>query len=391
MQKRRSVASAAHRRPTFGSRVRCCRDLQWTESMRQRWPARRRRPSRRRCGPPAQPVSRNTPLLEPARAEHDHFDDAGVDDRGSPGMPRSVGRELEGCPRISRRTVRRSLASASNRLCWAPGCSGSRRTISRVPSGQADRSTRSVTSATAAPGRSSPSWRSAGCHLSSSKATRLMAAWMLALERATHGEADVAGPGVPDEIGAAGRVDTHLHGSTDQRWIVVTAMAGGDLGGELGDRRVEQGDVVGDVVGPRVARPQRHREGLAGGVGEAVDRVELVATLVGGRRLLFVLGVDFVQRGVDVQHDRRGPRRRRRPAPDIGAHLGHRLPQLRQRPGADGSQRPVQRRVGRHGAEQRRLGAQVLDVGARLATAGERRHGLDQDLAPGRGAGAARR
>lgn len=45
-----------------------------------------------------------------------------------------------------------------------PGCNGSRRTISRVPVGQPDRSTRSVSSATAAPGRSSPSWRIAGCH-----------------------------------------------------------------------------------------------------------------------------------------------------------------------------------------------------------------------------------
>ena len=70
-------------------------------------------------------------------------------------------------------------------VCWAPGCNGSRRTISRVPAGQSDRSTRSVSSATAAPGRSSPSWRSAGCQASSSTAMRLIAAWMLALERAT--------------------------------------------------------------------------------------------------------------------------------------------------------------------------------------------------------------
>jgi len=48
-----------------------------------------------------------------------------------------------------------------------------------------------------------------------------------------------------------------------------------------------------------------------GGIGEAVPRMELVAALVVGGRLLLVLGVDLMQRRVDVQDHRRGARRRR--------------------------------------------------------------------------------
>jgi hypothetical protein len=67
-------------------------------------------------------------------------------------------------------------SSDGNRLVCAPGCSGSRRTMKRVPSGQPVRSMRSLSSATVAPGRSSPAWVSAGNHRSSSSAARLIAA-----------------------------------------------------------------------------------------------------------------------------------------------------------------------------------------------------------------------
>ncbi len=51
-----------------------------------------------------------------------------------------------------------------------------------------------------------------------------------------HCEANVAGPRLPHEVGAPGRVRAHLHGPAHQRWVVTVAVAGSDLFGQLADR-----------------------------------------------------------------------------------------------------------------------------------------------------------
>src|SRR5437016_5444448 len=56
--------------------------------------------------------------------------------------------------------------SGSKRVKWAPGCGSSRRQMARVPSGQAERSSRSVSSATPAPPRRAQSWSMASTHAS---------------------------------------------------------------------------------------------------------------------------------------------------------------------------------------------------------------------------------
>jgi hypothetical protein len=84
-----------------------------------------------------------------------------------------------------------------------------------------------------------------------------------------HGEADVALPAVPDEVGAASRIDPHLDPSAHQRRVVAGPVADGDLLRQLTDRRVEDGDVIGDVVRPGVAGPQPDRQRLTRGISEA--------------------------------------------------------------------------------------------------------------------------
>jgi hypothetical protein len=195
-------------------------------------------------------------------------------------------------------------------------------------------------------------------------------------------EADVAGPAVPHEAGAARRVGADLDRPAHQGRVVVWAVPHRDLFGQPGDRRVEDGDVIGDVVGPRVAGPQQHPESLASGIREAVERMEPVTALVVGRRCLLVLRVHLMQRRVDVEHHHLGSRRGRAAPPDLGTGLRHRLPQARQRGRADLTERPTQRRVRRHEPEQAALGAQHLDIRACLTTPGKHQHRLGQHLAP---------
>ena len=196
------------------------------------------------------------------------------------------------------------------------------------------------------------------------------------------GEADVAIAAVPHEVGAPGRVATHLQRAAHQARVVTVTMADGDLGGQLGDRLIQHGDVIGDRVRPGVARPQQHPERLAGGIGEAVDRMEPEPALVVRGRPVLVLRVHLMQRRVDVHHHRRRARRRRAAPPHRGAHLADRFPQPGQRRRVDVSERAIQRRVRRHRPEQIGLRTQMLDVGARLAAAGEHQHRLHQHLAP---------
>jgi hypothetical protein len=196
-----------------------------------------------------------------------------------------------------------------------------------------------------------------------------------------HSEADVAGTGLPHEAGAPRRVSTDLDPTGHEGRVVTGSVADGDLFGELADGLVQHGDVIGDRVGPGVAGPQQHAERLAGRVGEAVDRVEPVAALVVRRGIFLVLGVDLVQRRVDVEHHHGGAGRDRGTAPDLGADLGHRLPQTLECRMADLAEGAVQRRVRWHRSEQGALGAEVLDVRTGFAATGQHQHRLGQDLA----------
>jgi hypothetical protein len=54
-----------------------------------------------------------------------------------------------------------------------------------------------------------------------------------------HGEAHVAGPGVPHEASAAGGVGAHLDRPAHQAGVFTGAVAGGDLGRQSGDGGVE--------------------------------------------------------------------------------------------------------------------------------------------------------
>jgi len=195
------------------------------------------------------------------------------------------------------------------------------------------------------------------------------------------GEANVAIATAPYEVGASRRVATHLQSATHQARVVTVTMTLGHLGGQLGDRLIQHGDVIADRVGPGVARPQQHPERLAGGVGEAVDRMEPEPALVVRGRLLLVLRVHLMQRRVDVQHHLRRPRRRRAAPPHPSTHPGGRIPQPGQRRRINISERAIQRRVRRHRPEQVGLRTKMLDVRTRLATASEHQHRLHQHLA----------
>ena len=159
---------------------------------------------------------------------------------------------------------------------WAPGCNGSRRTINRVPSGQSDRSTRSVSSATAAPSRSSPSWRQR-------RRQRLVVVERDPADGGVNGlvgaghhrEADVASRNrPPHEVGAARRVDPHLTGRRTSDGIVAGVVADGDLCGQLGDRRRRGRRRDRRCCWPRRCPAATARASVfAGGIGEAVDRM----------------------------------------------------------------------------------------------------------------------
>jgi hypothetical protein len=154
-----------------------------------------------------------------------------------------------------------------------------------------------------------------------------------------------------------------------------------DLAWQLGDGLVEDDEVVGDVVRAGVARPQRRGQQLAGRVREQEQRVEAVAALVGRAGAGLLLGVDLDEGGVDVEHDRRTPGRRCAAVPDLGPHVRDRALDLVPRRRRDLVEGAPQRRVRGNEPKEALLGAQVLDVAARLAPAGEHRHRMNEHLA----------
>jgi len=146
-----------------------------------------------------------------------------------------------------------------------------------------------------------------------------------------------------------------------------------DRGGQLFNRAVEHGHVIGDGVGAGVARAQSRGQRLAGSLSEAEHWIEAEPAPEVRGGALFVLGVDLHDGRVDVEGDGLLLGVESQPVPHRGAHLGGRLRQLAQGFGVEFMEGPVNRRVTGDRAEQIALQAQVLNVRAALAPAGEHR------------------
>ena len=134
------------------------------------------------------------------------------------------------------------------------------------------------------------------------------------------------------------------------------------------------------VVRGRVARPQLDPQRLPV-TGRAQHRTKPAAALVMRRRAGLVLRVDLHQRGIDVEHQRplpiRGPTR-----PRAGAYRRCGVPHPVEPGVFDARQRAIRGRVRRDLPEQLRLGAQMLDIAARVPAAGEHQRHLGQHRAP---------
>src|SRR5271165_6384923 len=142
--------------------------------------------------------------------------------------------------------------------------------ISRVRSGQAERSTSSVTSATAAPSRGVPSWWTAGSQRSSIPNVSKMAPCTWAFDRATkkkptlrsrQAEANVVEHPAESVRTTTGRVT--VSASSPARWPQATSLGRGDDG-----RRRP----VGRRRRPRTHRGLRHLLPRPGGHGPGVAR-----------------------------------------------------------------------------------------------------------------------
>ena len=146
---------------------------------------------------------------------------------------------------------------------------------------------------------------------------------------------------------------------------------------------VEDADVVGDGVGPGVARAEHPRERLAGRVGETEQRVEPEPALVGRGGSILALGVDLDKGGVDVEEDRARCRSWPTSACQTSARTWARASAMPERVvGVDLVEGAQHRRVRGDEPEQVLASAQVLDVRAALAAAGQHQGHLDEDLAP---------
>ena len=148
-----------------------------------------------------------------------------------------------------------------------------------------------------------------------------------------------------------------------------------------GDGGVEEVYVVVDVVRGGVAGTQHHRQRVAGAIATQQRRQPVAALEMRGRAG-FVFAVNLHQRRVDVQHHRRRSAVGRATRPHLFAHRRPGRPQVLHRRRVQRAHRAIGRRRRRHRAEQALLGAQILDIGARLPAAGEHQHRLGQHLAP---------
>ncbi len=109
--------------------------------------------------------------------------------------------------------------------------------------------------------------------------------------------------------------------------------------------------------------------------------MEAIPALVVRAGTLLSLIVDLDERGVDVEDNGIGPSRRCRTTPDLLPHFGERHLQRGARRRCDLVEGAPHRRVRGDEPEQCLLGAEVLDVRAALAAAGEHRHLVHEHLA----------
>jgi hypothetical protein len=214
-----------------------------------------------------------------------------------------------------------------------------------------------VISATQAPWRVSPSWRTAGRQAVSGRSRIALADRRGEIE--AHQEVDPCGAQLVGQlVGGGGAVGPdHDHRVLDHR------------ARELLERQADDVDVVGRGVGAGVARAQHAGQRLAGLIQIGQQRVKPEAALERARRAVLV-GVRRDQRRVDVDDDPLGP--------SAG------VPRVLARPRASGPQRveqapvagdpiddPKRRSVRRDLAEQRLLVADRAQIRKAVAPIGE--------------------
>jgi hypothetical protein len=134
--------------------------------------------------------------------------------------------------------------------------------------------------------------------------------------------------------------------------------------GQLGQGLVQHGDVVGGGVGAGVPGSQHPGQGLVGVVQEAQQRVESVSAFEMGCGLVFLVGMDLDQGGVQVEDEVVQPastreRRWHLLAGDLGAgqpcsfaRLRPRRPYLAQLAPVEAGQNPPRRGGRGHGPVQ---------------------------------------
>ena len=151
--------------------------------------------------------------------------------------------------------------------------------------------------------------------------------------------------------------------------------------GELSQGEVEHRKVVVDVMGRRVARPQHHGQCLVGGVAEASQGVEAIATFViGSGSDPLRVGID--QRGVEVQDQRPVLAHRRQSGrPGSGSGLGSGFSDAPEQIGVDRIDDPRSRRGGGHGTEEARLVTQDRQVREAVAPISQGEGHIEQDTA----------
>ena len=246
-----------------------------------------------------------------------------------------------------------AVSIEGNRLRCAPGWSGSRRTISRVPSGSLGSLIRTVSSATTVPVSSFTILASADCQTASEAfACRRSLGDLRVLARGTRRSRCCAPDTLRGTLGASGRIGTHDHLTADQAGVVAGPMTDAISTGSWAIAWSSTVTWSATVFAPGVAWRATCRQGLAGGVRETEHRMEPVPALERRRRRLLVLRVHLDQRRVDVQITGRCPSWPLDRDHTYAAHLGHRPATDARTCRGDLGERSVQRRVRRDRPEQ---------------------------------------
>jgi hypothetical protein len=238
----------------------------------------------------------------------------------------------------------------------APGCGRSRRQISLIPSGQADRSTRPVSSHTWPFSRTPSSWSSPHPRVLGDFEDRLADRFG---EVVAERQLD---PRVPAPVGELGRGAGRIRAQQDLDLLDV-------LVGDLRERQVTDRDLVGRGVSACVPGAQTAAERLPGLIQVDLQRVKPVAALVVPGRLL-LLRMRRDQRRVNIE---RQPLRSTVQFPEPLAGADVRDTDRFQQPwrGRDPVDHPKRGRVRRDRPEQRLLLTDRAEVRDTFAAVGE--------------------